>query len=79
MQRYNGFLHTVPGISAKELTSNLCELEYAGLVARTTGKNGQAEVELYALTTLGSSLQPTFKALGSFGELLIPKRVRGGK
>jgi DNA-binding HxlR family transcriptional regulator len=29
-QRYNSFLRTVPGISPKELTRNLRELEHAG-------------------------------------------------
>jgi DNA-binding HxlR family transcriptional regulator len=46
-------------------------------VARTKSENGRADVEVYALTQLGSDLRPTFKALGSFGELLIQKRVSG--
>ena len=77
-QRYNSFLRTVPGISPKELTRNLRELEHSGLVARTKSEKGRADVEVYALTELGSDLQPAFKALGSFGELLIQNRVSGG-
>jgi DNA-binding HxlR family transcriptional regulator len=76
-QRYNSFLQTVPGISPKELTRNLRELEHAGLVARTKREGGRAVIEVYALTELGSGLHPAFKALGSFGDRLIQKRVVG--
>src|ERR1700751_3845662 len=76
-QRYNNFLRTVPGISPKELTRNLRDLEHAGLVAREKSENGRADVEVYALTELGLDLRPAFKALGSFGEFLIQKRVSG--
>jgi DNA-binding HxlR family transcriptional regulator len=76
-QRYNSFLRTVPGISSKELTRNLRELEHAGLVARTKCESERSDVEVYALTELGSSLHPAFKALGAFGELLIQKCVAG--
>ncbi|HWE94093.1 MAG TPA: helix-turn-helix domain-containing protein [Tepidisphaeraceae bacterium] len=76
-QRYNSFLRTVPGISPKELTRNLRELEHAGLVTRTKCENGPADIDVYALTELGSNLHPAFKALGSFGELLARKRVGG--
>lgn len=76
-QRYNGFLRTVPGISAKELTRNLRELELAGLVAKTKCENGRSDVEVYALTELGADLQPAFRALGSFGKLLAEKSMGG--
>lgn len=76
-QRYNSFLRTVPGISPKELTRNLGELEHAGLVTRTKCENGPADIDVYALTELGSNLHPAFKALSSFGELLARKRVGG--
>lgn len=76
-QRYNSFLRTVPGISPKELTRNLRELEHAGLVARTKCENRPADVEVYALTELGSNLHPAFKALGSFGERLAQKHLGG--
>jgi DNA-binding HxlR family transcriptional regulator len=35
-QRFNALLRTIAGISAKELTRNLRELEIAGLVAKST-------------------------------------------
>jgi DNA-binding HxlR family transcriptional regulator len=69
-QRYNNFLRTVPGISPKELTRNLRELERAGLVSRTKGERERPDIEVYALTELGASLHPAFKALGAFGERL---------
>jgi DNA-binding HxlR family transcriptional regulator len=75
-QRYNSFLRTVPGISPKELTRNLRELEHAGLVTRALSENSRTDVEVYTLTDLGSRLHPAFKALGSFGEILI--RARDG-
>jgi DNA-binding HxlR family transcriptional regulator len=78
-QRYNSFLRTVPGISPKELTRNLRELEQAGLVARVRSENGRPDVEVYALTEMGSGLHTAFKALGSFGELLMQKRTVGSK
>jgi DNA-binding HxlR family transcriptional regulator len=76
-QRYNSFLRTVPGISSKELTRNLRELEQAGLVARTKCETGPADIDVYALTDLGSNLHQAFKALGSFGELLARRRMSG--
>lgn len=76
-QRYNGLLRTVPGISAKELTRNLRELEHEGVIARVKSESGGSDVDVYAVTELGSRLQPAFKALGAFGELLIERRVIG--
>jgi DNA-binding HxlR family transcriptional regulator len=73
-QRYNALLRTVPDISAKELTRNLRELEHAGLIEKTKGENASADIAVYALTALGERLQPAFKALGAFGELLAGKR-----
>ncbi len=74
-QRYNHFLRSVPGISPKELTRNLRELERAGLVARARCDGERADVEVYALTDTGSSLLPTFRALGAFGERLARNRA----
>lgn len=78
-QRYNSFLRTVPGISAKELTRNLRELERAGLVTRTRSASDKSDVEIYALTELGAALQPAFRALGAFGERLIATRAPDGE
>ena len=62
-QRYNQLLRAVDGINPKELTRNLRELEYAGLVQRAS----VAAIELYELTELGLELRPAFQALGTFG------------
>ena len=51
--------------------------EHAGLVTKAKCENGPADIEVYALTELGSNLHPAFKALGSFGKLLAHKRVSG--
>jgi DNA-binding HxlR family transcriptional regulator len=76
-QRYNSLLRTVPGISAKELTRNLQELEHASMIARGSSEGEGSDIKIYALTDLGSRLQPAFKALGAFGELLLEKRKVG--
>ena len=73
-QRYNHFLKSVPGISPKELTRNLRELERAGLVARARCDGERPDIEVYALTETGSGLLPAFKALGTFGERLARDR-----
>jgi len=61
--RYNQLLKAVPGINPKELTRNLRELEYAGLVLRVSADASAA----YGLTELGLSLRAAFQALGEFG------------
>ena len=68
--RYNQLLKQVPGITAKELTRNLHELEYAGLVRRSA-TGGAAP---YQLTELGRSLGATFKSLGEFGTAYLRSR-----
>ena len=69
-QRYNTLLKSIEGISAKELTRNLRELESAGLVARSESDNATA----YALTALGAELEAPFRALGIFGANLAAHR-----
>lgn len=64
--RYNELLGTIDGISAKELTRNLRELETARLIAQTSMGTHQA----YALTALGVQLEAPFRALGTFGSIL---------
>lgn len=68
--RYNELLRQVAPITAKELTRNLHELEYAGLIGRTEHADGDA----YALTDLGRSLGTTFQALGQFGTAYLHSR-----
>jgi len=63
-QRFNDLLRAVQGISAKELTRNLRELEYAGLVERRDGE------QLYALSVLGETMLPVFRELGALGARL---------
>src|SRR5436190_23995342 len=64
--RYNEILVRIEGISAKELTRNLRELEEGHLVVRT-GKTEEQHVE-YELTPIGSELMPAFQMLAPVGE-----------
>lgn len=67
-QRFNQLLAEIDGISAKELTRNLRELEEVGIVERN-GSSGAQHVE-YGCTELGHALMPAFKCLAEFGEAL---------
>jgi DNA-binding HxlR family transcriptional regulator len=67
--RYNQLLSTINGVSPKELTRNLRELEETGLVERTASVEEQ-HVE-YALTTLGAELMPAFQHLAPVGRKLL--------
>ncbi|MBB3464283.1 DNA-binding HxlR family transcriptional regulator [Rhizobium sp. BK377] len=69
-QRYNRLLESVEGISAKELTRNLRQLESAGLVGSITIDLGNA----YDLTGLGRQIEGPFRALGIFGAALAHER-----
>jgi DNA-binding HxlR family transcriptional regulator len=69
--RYNGLLRGIDGISPKELTRNLRELEAARLVELI----GQDGARLYSLTPLGQELDAPFRALGMFGARLSDYRV----
>jgi len=66
--RYNELLARIDGISAKELTRNLRELEAAKLVRR----DGTA----YAPTELGDELMPAFRLLAPLGEKLMALQNR---
>ena len=70
-QRYNQLLRNVRGISAKELTRNLRDLEALGLVAHAAGAR-------YTLTEVGGELDPAFEKLIPFGERLAESWSRGG-
>jgi DNA-binding HxlR family transcriptional regulator len=74
-QRFNRLLHSIEGISAKELTRNLRELENAGLVERGATLTRHEGAEAYVLSELGQSLLPVFSEIGSFGERLKNSRV----
>jgi DNA-binding HxlR family transcriptional regulator len=67
--RFNALLRAIPGISPKELTRNLRELEAAGLVARRT----QVGAANYILTNLGKTMLPVFRELGAFGSRLMQR------
>lgn len=70
-QRYNALLTAIDGISAKELTRNLRELESARLVVQIEREG----VRSYELSALGSELEEPFRALGMFGAALAAGRV----
>lgn len=75
--RYNALLRQVAGITAKELTRNVRELEYAGLIQRAAGTSSGSAV--YELTELGRTLGPTFRALGEFGTVFLRSRRAPGR
>jgi DNA-binding HxlR family transcriptional regulator len=68
--RYNALLAAIDGVSAKELTRNLRELEYAGLVNQVELGNSRS----YSLTPLGVEIEAPFRALGIFGSALAKRR-----
>lgn len=74
-QRFNSLLHSVDGISAKELTRNLRELENAGIVERGVPLASGGSPGDYRLSELGGSLLPFFREIGSFGERLKNRRT----
>lgn len=69
-QGYNQLLAAVDGISAKELTRNLGELETAGLVER--GSAASVRIRTYTLTASGQGLMPVFMSLLTWGQTLLP-------
>ncbi len=74
-QRYNSLLSSISGISAKELTRNLRELEVAGLLEQVE----QDANKVYALTELGQEIEAPFRALGIFGAALADGRTLRSK
>ena len=72
--RFNEMLHAIPGISQKVLTDNLRALEKDGIITRTVFPEVPPRVE-YALSALGDSLRPIFKAMEVWG-VNYQKRVR---
>lgn len=70
-QRYNALLGLIDGISPKELTRNLRELESAQLVVRVEHEG----IRCYTLSALGRELEVPFRALGMFGAALAARRI----
>ncbi len=70
--RYNELLARIGGISPKELTRNLRELEGDGLVLRN-GTSERQRVQ-YRLTEVGAELMPAFRSLGPVGDKLMALR-----
>ena len=71
-RRYNALLAAIDGVSAKELTRNLRELESSGLIEQTQGAGSRS----YALTSLGHQIEAPFRALGIFGSAIATNRRR---
>jgi DNA-binding HxlR family transcriptional regulator len=67
--RYNELLGKIRGLSPKELTRNLRELEEVGLVQHE-GSAAEQHVE-YSLTAVGSELMPAFNSLAPVGQKLM--------
>lgn len=65
--RFGALKKSVGGISQKVLTSNLREMEDAGLIARRVYPEVPPRVE-YLLTDTGESLRPVINAMQKWGE-----------
>lgn len=66
-RRFGEIAARIPTISRKVLTQQLKELESDGLIVRKQYKEIPPRVE-YALTDLGKSLSPVFKAMSAWGK-----------
>ena len=65
--RFKQLQRSVGNISQKVLTSNLRDMEDAGLVARRVYPEVPPRVE-YSLTETGQSLRPIIEAMWAWGE-----------
>lgn len=74
--RFGEFKREIPQISEKMLTQHLRELEADRLITRTIYPEMPPRVE-YALTPLGTSLQPILKQLNNWGNEIQEKRRNG--
>lgn len=63
---FNALQRTIPGISQKVLSSNLKEMEAAGLITRTVIPEIPIRTE-YALSDLGNSLMPIINSMVEWG------------
>ncbi|WP_305952884.1 helix-turn-helix domain-containing protein [Emticicia oligotrophica] len=73
--RFGEFKREIPQISEKMLTQHLRELEADGLITRTIYPEMPPRVE-YALTKLGSSLQPILEQLNNWGEIAKKTKLK---
>ena len=65
--RFNELLKSIDGLSQKELTSSLRELESDGIIYRKDYKTNPPKVE-YGLTSLGSNLETILDKMADFGD-----------
>lgn len=65
--RFKELQRSIGKVSQKVLTSNLREMEAAGIIVRKAYAEVPPRVE-YSLTPLGASLQPVLDAMGAWGE-----------
>ena len=65
-KRFNELMRSLSGITQKVLTSNLRDMEKAGLLNRTVYPEVLPRVE-YSLTETGLSLQPVLKSMIDWG------------
>lgn len=72
--RFKELQRSVGGISQKVLTSNLRDMEEAGLVVRRVYAEVPPRVE-YSLTETGQSLRPVIDAMWAWGEGYQAKAV----
>lgn len=63
---FNALQRAIPGISQKVLSSNLKEMESAGLITRTVIPETPIRTE-YALSDLGNSLMPIIDSMVEWG------------
>lgn len=63
---FNALQRAIPGISQKVLSSNLKEMESAGLVTRTVIPEAPIRTE-YALSDVGKSLLPLIDSMVEWG------------
>ena len=63
---FNALQRAIPGISQKVLSSNLKEMESAGLVTRTVIPETPIRTE-YALSDVGESLLPLIDSMVEWG------------
>ena len=73
--RFGELKRLLDGVSAKVLTTRLRELEERGLLERTVLPTRPPSVE-YALTALGSELQPVLSTIADVGKKLRKRRER---
>ena len=71
-QRFNAIKRRLEGVTQKALTQCLRRLERNGLVARRVIPTSPVGVE-YAITPLGRTLQPPFKALYAWTVEQLPE------